>query len=152
MTDEQKNEIYTDVFELLDIYKEYSPHHADGTNNIENVKPAIINMIDYIIKDPMETAALKDWLDNTDFWSAPASTKFHGNFKGGLSLHTLMVIKQSLEFAHPLLENFYASPEASKYTVRAYDIFVAALCHDFCKTGLKTVLDKLVLYNYTLDG
>ena len=99
MTDEQKNELYTDVSELLDIYKEYSPHHTDGTNNIDNVKPAIINMIDYIIKDPMETAALKDWLDNTDFWSAPASTKFHGNFKGGLSLHTLMVIKQVINAA-----------------------------------------------------
>ena len=95
MTDEQINELFTDVFELLDIYKEYSPLHADGTNVIDNVKPAIINMIDYIVKEPMEAAALKDWLDKTDFWIAPASTKFHGNFKGGLSLHTVMVIKQA---------------------------------------------------------
>ena len=135
MTDEQKNELYTDVFELLDIYKEFSPHHADGTNNIENVKPAIINMIDYIIKDPMEAAALKDWLDNTDFWTAPASTKFHGNFKGGLSLHTLMVIKQSLEFAKPVLDNYFACPTGDAYTITAKDIFVSALVHDFCKTG-----------------
>ena len=82
MTDEEKNELFTDVFEMLDIYKEYSPLHSDGSSNIDNVKPAIINMIDYIIKEPMEAAALKDWLDNTDFWTAPASTKFHGNFKG----------------------------------------------------------------------
>ena len=135
MTDEQKNELYTDVFELLDIYKEYSPHHADGTNNIDNVKPAIINMIDYIIKDPMEAAALKDWLDSTDFWTAPASTKFHGNFKGGLSLHTLMVIKQSLEFAKPVLDNYFECPTGAAYTITAKDIFVSALVHDFCKTG-----------------
>ena len=50
MTDEQKNELFTDVYELLDIYKEYSPLHEDGTNTIENVKPAILNMIDYIMK------------------------------------------------------------------------------------------------------
>ena len=31
MTDEQKNELFTDVFEMLDIYKEYSPLQADGT-------------------------------------------------------------------------------------------------------------------------
>ena len=119
MTDEQKNELFTDVFEMLDIYKEYSPLQADGTNKIENVKPAIESMIDYIIKDPMETAALKDWLDNTDFWSAPASTKFHGNFKGGLCLHTIMVIKQALEFAKPVLENYFTSPGAEKYTITA---------------------------------
>ncbi len=135
MTDEEKNELFTDVFEMLDIYKEYSPLHADGSNNIENVKPAIINMIDYILKDPMETAALKDWLDKTDFWTAPASTKFHGNFKGGLSLHTVMVIKQALEFAKPVLENFFISPGADKYTITAKDIFISALVHDFCKTG-----------------
>ncbi len=135
MTDEQINELFTDVFELLDIYKEYSPLHADGTNVIENVKPAIINMIDYIIKEPMEAAALKDWLDNTDFWTAPASTKFHGNFKGGLSLHTVVVIKQALEFAKPVLENFFTSPGAEKYTITAKDILVSALVHDFCKTG-----------------
>ena len=135
MTDEQKNELFTDVYEMLDIYKEYSPLQADGTNKIESVKPAIESMIDYIIKDPMETASLKDWLDNTDFWSAPASTKFHGNFKGGLSLHTVIVIKQALEFAKPVLENFFTSPEADKYTITAKDIFLSALVHDFCKTG-----------------
>ena len=142
MTDEQKNELFTDVFEMLDIYKEYSPLQADGTNKIENVKPAIESMIDYIIKDPMETAALKDWLDNTDFWSAPASTKFHGNFKGGLCLHTIMVIKQAFEFAKPVLENFFTSPGAEKYTITAKDIFVSALVHDFCKTGFYGVEDR----------
>lgn len=135
MTDTERQNLYTEVNELLDIYSEFSPIQSPTQYNLESVKPCITEMIDYIMKDPTEAASMKDWLDKTDFWTAPASTRFHGNFKGGLSLHTLMVIKQSLEFAHPLLENFFASPEASKYTVSAYDIFVAALCHDFCKTG-----------------
>ncbi len=135
MTDTEKQDLYTEVNELIDIFNEFSPRQANGNINIESVKPCITEMIDFIMKDKAEAASMKDWLDKTDFWTAPASTRFHGNFKGGLSLHTLMVIKQSLEFAHPLLENFFASPEASKYTVSAYDIFVAALCHDFCKTG-----------------
>ena len=139
MTDTERQDLYTEVNELLDIYNEFSPCQPDGKSDIEAVKPCITEMIDYIMKDSTEAASMKDWLDHTDFWTAPASTRFHGNFKGGLSLHTLMVIKQSLEFAHSVLENFYTSPAAPNYTVRAYDIFVAALCHDFCKTGFYEV-------------
>ena len=43
MTDEQKNELFTDVYEMLDIYKEYSPLHADGSNVIENIKFLLFN-------------------------------------------------------------------------------------------------------------
>ena len=103
MTNEEKQELYTEVNELLDIYNEFSPCQPDGKSVIEAVKPCITEMIDYIMKDATEAASMKDWLDKTDFWTAPASTRFHGNFKGGLSLHTLMVIKQSLVFAHPML-------------------------------------------------
>ena len=92
-------------------------------------------MTGYIVKDKNESASLLDWLDSSDFWTAPASTKFHGNFKGGLSLHTLMVIKQALEFAKPVLDNYFACPTGDEYTITAKDIFVSALVHDFCKTG-----------------
>lgn len=135
MNDLERQELFNDVFELLDIYKEYSPVNEKGTANLDAVKPCITEMIDYIIKDSMEAARLKDWLDNTDFWVAPASTRFHGNFKNGLSLHTLMVIRQALVFTKPAIENYLSSPEGNKYTITAKDIFISALCHDFCKTG-----------------
>lgn len=135
MTDEQKNEVYNDIYELLSIYDEFSPVQQNGTVLQDAVKPVIIEMINYLIKDASESAALMDFLDESDFWTAPASTKFHGNFKGGLALHTLSVIHQSLIFAKALLENFYKSPECKKYEVTAKDIFIAALCHDFCKTN-----------------
>lgn len=135
MTEEQKQELYTDIFELLDIFNEFSPFQENGSYILEAVKPTIIEMIDYSVKNESEAAALKDWLDNSDFWTAPASTKFHGNFKCGLSIHTLKVIQQSLLFARPVLENFFTSPLANKYSISAQDIFIAALCHDFCKTN-----------------
>ena len=135
MTDDQKQELYTDIYELLDIFNEFSPIKDDGTFILEAIKPTVHEMIDYAVSDSTEAAALKDWLDKTDFWTAPASTKFHGNFKAGLSLHTLKVIQQSLIFTRPLLENFFTSPNAEKYTISAEDIFIAALCHDFCKTN-----------------
>lgn len=139
MTDLEKNTLFTEVYELLDIFNEYTPIQRDGVFIVDAVKLCYTQMIDYIVKDLSEAANLKDWLDKTDFWTAPASTKFHGNFKGGLSIHTLMVIKQSLVFAKPMLENFFASSEGEKYTITAKDIFISALCHDFCKTGFYSI-------------
>lgn len=135
MTETEKSTLYTDVYELLDIFTEHSPVQGNTSCNVEAVKACIEAMLDYVAKDEAESKAVKDWMNATDFWSAPASTRFHGNFKGGLCLHTLMVIKQSLEFAKPVLDNFFTSPNAQAYTITARDIFLAALCHDFCKTG-----------------
>lgn len=135
MTDLEKNDLFTDVYELLDIFKEHSPIQENGTFILEAIKPCIEDMIDYVFKDSPEKEGLLNFLNNTDFYNAPASTRFHGNFKGGLSLHTLMVLKQSLIFAKPLLENFFISPDGDKYFITAKDILISAICHDFCKTG-----------------
>ena len=137
MTEQEKTTLYTDVYELLDIYTEHSPIQGNTSCNPDAVRACIEAMLDYVAEDEAEANALKGWMAGTDFWTAPASTRFHGNFKGGLCLHTLMVIKQSLEFAKPLLDNYFTSAEgaSSKYVVTARDIFLAALCHDFCKTN-----------------
>ena len=34
---------------------------------------------------------LLDWLEKSDFYEAPASTKYHGNYAGGLLKHSLNV-------------------------------------------------------------
>lgn len=34
---------------------------------------------------------LNDWLQNTDFFTAPASTRFHGAYPGGLVEHSINV-------------------------------------------------------------
>ena len=43
----------------------------------------------YIKRDGIED--LLTWLDSTDFYTAPASTKYHGNYAGGLAKHCLAV-------------------------------------------------------------
>lgn len=139
MDETQKTELYTDVYEMLDIFNEFQPIQNNGTFIAEAIKPTIIELIDYAVKDTAEASALKDWLDKSDFWTAPASSRYHGNFKYGLSLHTLKVVQQSLIFAKTLLDNFFNSPIGNKYTITAEDIFLAALCHDFCKTNFYTV-------------
>lgn len=69
---------------------------------------------------------LMAWLESTDFFTAPASTRFHGNFEGGLARHSLNVYSQ-LEN----LVNWYGySEEYSKETLA-----IVALFHDVCKVG-----------------
>ena len=39
--------------------------------------------------------AMLEWLEReTDFFEAPASTKYHGNYAGGLALHSLNVFER----------------------------------------------------------
>ncbi len=37
---------------------------------------------------------LLKWLEGTDFFTAPASTRFHGNYEGGLCEHSLNVHRE----------------------------------------------------------
>ena len=39
------------------------------------------------------------WLETTDFYTAPASTRFHGAEEGGLCAHSITVAKRLLEMA-----------------------------------------------------
>ncbi|MCR5437706.1 MAG: hypothetical protein K6E97_11655 [Treponema sp.] len=135
MTEEERYELFEEINELIDIYNEFCPIQESSAVVVDAVKMTITEMIKYIIKDKTEIESLIQFLESSDFYTAPASTKFHGDFKGGLACHTLMVIKQSLLFAQPMLSNFFMSPGAEKYKISAKDVFLCALCHDFCKTN-----------------
>ena len=39
-------------------------------------------------------AEFREWLDVTDFFTAPASTKFHDDFPGGLVAHSIAVYRE----------------------------------------------------------
>lgn len=66
---------------------------------------------------------LLKWLESTDFFEAPASSKFHSAEAGGLCFHSLNVYKRLLEMAEKEWgENF------NKETIT-----ICALFHDVCK-------------------
>jgi len=67
---------------------------------------------------------LLEWLRTTDFFTAPASTKFHYSFREGLVRHSLNVydVLSTREFADDAVES-----EES--------IAIVALFHDLCKSG-----------------
>jgi hypothetical protein len=71
------------------------------------------------------TTRIMNWLERSDYFTAPASTSYHGNFEGGLAAHSLKVYE---EFARQIQHYGLEVPEESQ-------IFTGLL-HDACKIGL----------------
>ncbi len=75
--------------------------------------------------------ALLDYLMNkSDFFTAPASARFHGSYEGGLCEHSVNVYDCLKDYlSRPRVEELYGleySPET---------VAVVALLHDLCKIG-----------------
>jgi 23S rRNA maturation-related 3'-5' exoribonuclease YhaM len=70
----------------------------------------------------------------TDFYTAPASTHFHGAEESGLIRHSLLVTANGLDFA-PLLLNG---------EINRYQLVVSCLFHDLCKVNMYEVKTKNV--------
>lgn len=66
------------------------------------------------------------WLESTDFFTAPASTKYHGACEGGLLIHSLSVYA-ALNVLHKNLMNFNDLNKKS--------IIIVSLLHDICKAN-----------------
>lgn len=76
---------------------------------------------------------LMGWLEGTDFYVAPASTRFHGSYEGGLLEHSLAVYKRLVQFSDYFdREMFGGAPD---YTWDKETIAIVALFHDICKIG-----------------
>lgn len=72
---------------------------------------------------------LMEWLEKSDFYSAPASARFHGNYAGGLLEHSLNVYGEMKR----LLEIYGDSVSVSESTIRIVSLF-----HDLCKVNSYT--------------
>ena len=67
---------------------------------------------------------LLNFLEKSDFYTAPASTRFHGNYEGGLLEHSMKVY-----------EIFKEKIKASGLSTPEDTIIIAPLLHDICKTN-----------------
>jgi len=63
-------------------------------------------------------------LDKVNFFEMPASTKFHGNYEGGLIEHSLSVYKLFKE----MIEKF-------KLELKEDSIIICSILHDVCKAN-----------------
>lgn len=72
---------------------------------------------------------LLDWLEKSDFFTAPASTKYHGAYEGGLCEHSLNVFDQLARLVHE-------DPLGSGCTFSDESIAIVSLFHDLCKVNM----------------
>ena len=99
------------------------------------------------------TEALLCDLDTIGFFSAPASSKFHGSYPGGLCEHSLNVMDEALGIYDLQLK---IRPDIADVVSRE-SVVVAALLHDVCKADVyrkaeKFRKDKLGRYfGYEID-
>ena len=85
---------------------------------------------------------LLDWLKKSDFFTAPASTRHHSAFAGGLCYH-------SVNCYNRFLKNIIAEyGENYKNTISDESIAIIALLHDVCKTNFY----KEDVRNVKIDG
>ena len=84
---------------------------------------------------PSSYARAIEWLRTTDFYKAPASTKYHESFPGGLLVHSLNVYNKMLDLIQ--------IPEFNRF-VSVADATIVALVHDWCKIGYYEAYQKNV--------
>ena len=94
------------------------------SSNIEELKKRFIRIYVEDIECRPGAADLLGWLLKTDFFEAPASTKYHGAYEGGLLKHSLNVYYRLRE----KLANEGAIDRFEDSTIAT-----VALLHDVCK-------------------
>ena len=92
------------------------------------MKEQFLELLRTVKRDGIED--LINFLEKSDFFKAPASTRFHGNFEGGLAEHSMKVYEI---LKHKVENNIKGVkiPEES--------IIIIGLLHDICKTNFYKV-------------
>lgn len=95
--------------------------------NVEANKKEIVSILETIERPGMDR--LIEWLCKHDYFTAPASTRFHSNYEGGLAQHSLNVYR-------------VLKSKAEHYTdlnIPLESVAICGLLHDLCKVNFYTV-------------
>ena len=92
------------------------------------MKQKYIELLKQTNRDGIEN--LLEFLEKTDFYTAPASTRFHGDYEGGLLEHSMKVY----EILKYKAKNNIMNMEWSEDT-----LIVTGLLHDLCKINFYKV-------------
>lgn len=95
------------------------------TKNIDN-KARFITLCKSIKRSGMTD--LMKWPEDNDFYSAPASSRYHGAYSGGLLNHSLNVYDE-------LKRLLKAYPEISS-KITEDSVIICSLFHDLCKVNM----------------
>ena len=79
---------------------------------MEDYRAQFIDIYNKNVTRPGADRLLK-WLEGTDFFTAPASTKFHGAFECGLVMHSINVYNAMMQ--HFLMEKWCIIRQRMRY-------------------------------------
>ncbi len=79
--------------------------------------------------------ALVRMLVDKGFFEAPASTRFHGSYKGGLAAHSLKVYELLARYVDDLKINKTLAGGQKPLEIAIDTITITGLLHDVCKIG-----------------
>ncbi|MBR1712571.1 MAG: HD domain-containing protein [Alloprevotella sp.] len=81
--------------------------------------------------------ALLDYLEGTDFYTAPSSTAYHLNEDGGLCLHSMNVFRTAMRIYDGIAREAMADGTGPfEGEIPEESIAISALFHDLCKVKL----------------
>ena len=110
---------------------------------MNDFKEQFIEMYQKYIKRPGSEKLLEFLLSShSDFFQAPASTRYHGNYPGGLVEHSLNVYECLKDYLNrPRVKNTYGLNYSEE------SVAIVALLHDVCKIncykkGFRNVKDE----------
>lgn len=111
-------------------------------NNImEDITKEFIEIFNNNIKREGSDKLL-EWLKSSDFFSAPASSRFHSAYEGGLCQHSINAYKRFIKN----LEKEYGESWQEKISIESATII--GLLHDICKTNFY----KVEMRNVKVEG
>lgn len=108
----------SDLKDLKDLTK------AKAAEERQELQNKIIERLRSIKRDGIEDL-IKYLLEETDYFIAPASTKFHSNFDGGLAYHSNNVVELLIQ-----------KNEQYKLGLSLDTIYLTGYLHDLCKCNL----------------
>lgn len=140
----EESRIEQRIISEFNIYKETRPEFLVGLPS-NRQKGTINSYLDLLLGTVLLSSSNTDvgvvrfnrilqWLNEGDFFTAPASTRYHDAFTGGLLTHTLNVYDNMVELSK--IDKFAS--------VKVKDYALVALVHDWCKIGLYEVYMKNV--------
>lgn len=105
--------------------------YTPQTQDLQKLRSSFEDTASKIKRDGIDR--LLAWLDKSDFYTAPASTKYHGDWPGGLCSHSLDTLDEMCRLAR-------AYPELGEYAAAHKldldeSMDIVSLFHDLCKVN-----------------
>ena len=120
----------------------------DEKQILEN-KEKFINLLNNVKREGADISGLIKKLENSDFFTAPASTQYHCAYKGGLCYHSLNVYKQlkkliSIEYPEFEVSSSGEMKKVENYVTPFLDetLIIVSLLHDMSKMNFYEMAER----------